>query len=398
MNKLALYLILVTFHFFTLSLAHPSMAHASECSLADTSVQYFGYYGLTDPRDIQEAVDMKNTNIILTSGWAGAAGYPDYTGKFLLGLDAGMLGDGAWFSDWETTGFDRLKYYVNKYEGRIYAFYFDEPHWNNISPELFRKMTKKLRETFPGIGILAIEAYPPLLSDSIPANYYEYVTDLGFDYYFTHYDSTNPAGWDQYLNIHNHLKPHLTNKKLWIVPDGHAPVMNPQYLRWKDAFERYLCFAKDNNAVGIISFIYKTYPQFIELRDLIHPSGAYYDADFRSMHLVAGRAALANYQSTQLNDNTRMCTTHIDPDNSGYCLNQSSVCSFFGNGCNRVNNCANPFTTCLPSNNENRSNPKPGDLNQDGSVNLLDFNLLITNFGNPYTILDFNSIISNFGK
>ena len=41
---------------------------------------------------------------------------------------------------------------------------------------------------------------------------------------------------------------------------------------------------------------------------------------------------------------------------------------------------------------------KPGDLNNDGSVNLLDFNLLISLFGNPYTILDFNAILSNYGK
>ena len=41
---------------------------------------------------------------------------------------------------------------------------------------------------------------------------------------------------------------------------------------------------------------------------------------------------------------------------------------------------------------------KPGDLNNDGKVDIKDFNRLISNFGNPYTILDFNLIISNFGK
>ena len=41
--------------------------------------------------------------------------------------------------------------------------------------------------------------------------------------------------------------------------------------------------------------------------------------------------------------------------------------------------------------------PKPGDLNGDGSVNLLDFNLLITSFGNPYTLAHFNQVIINFG-
>lgn len=55
----------------------------------------------------------------------------------------------------------------------------------------------------------------------------------------------------------------------------------------------------------------------------------------------------------------------------------------------------NPSPSLLPS---PSPSPKPGDLNSDGSVNLLDFNLLITNFGNPYTIFDFNAILSNYGK
>lgn len=40
----------------------------------------------------------------------------------------------------------------------------------------------------------------------------------------------------------------------------------------------------------------------------------------------------------------------------------------------------------------------PGDLNRDGHINLADFNLLIINFGNPYSIFDFNNILRNFGK
>lgn len=39
-----------------------------------------------------------------------------------------------------------------------------------------------------------------------------------------------------------------------------------------------------------------------------------------------------------------------------------------------------------------------GDLNGSGQVDLFDFNLLITNFGNPYTIFDFNQIITNYGR
>jgi hypothetical protein len=42
--------------------------------------------------------------------------------------------------------------------------------------------------------------------------------------------------------------------------------------------------------------------------------------------------------------------------------------------------------------------PLPGDLDGDGHINYVDFNLLITNFGNPYTIFDFNDIVSNYGN
>lgn len=41
---------------------------------------------------------------------------------------------------------------------------------------------------------------------------------------------------------------------------------------------------------------------------------------------------------------------------------------------------------------------KPGDLNGDGSVNLLDYNVLIGSFGTKYTILHFNQILANWGK
>lgn len=36
------------------------------------------------------------------------------------------------------------------------------------------------------------------------------------------------------------------------------------------------------------------------------------------------------------------------------------------------------------------------DFNKDGRVNLLDFNLLIAKFGNPYTLFDFNNLLTNW--
>jgi len=42
--------------------------------------------------------------------------------------------------------------------------------------------------------------------------------------------------------------------------------------------------------------------------------------------------------------------------------------------------------------------PKPGDLNGDGKVDIFDYNILVANFGHPYTIFDYNNLVANFGR
>jgi len=42
--------------------------------------------------------------------------------------------------------------------------------------------------------------------------------------------------------------------------------------------------------------------------------------------------------------------------------------------------------------------PVPGDLNSDDHVNIFDYNLLVSKFGNPYTIFDYNILVENYGK
>ena len=40
----------------------------------------------------------------------------------------------------------------------------------------------------------------------------------------------------------------------------------------------------------------------------------------------------------------------------------------------------------------------PGDLNSDSKVDIFDYNIIVANFGHPYTIFDYNQLVANFGK
>jgi len=47
--------------------------------------------------------------------------------------------------------------------------------------------------------------------------------------------------------------------------------------------------------------------------------------------------------------------------------------------------------------------PLAGDLTETGDVpgdhvNIYDYNILVSNFGNPYTIFDYNDLVGNYGK
>jgi hypothetical protein len=43
------------------------------------------------------------------------------------------------------------------------------------------------------------------------------------------------------------------------------------------------------------------------------------------------------------------------------------------------------------------STGRTGDFNNDGRVNLADYNLLISGFGTTYTLADYNALLSAFG-
>jgi len=56
--------------------------------------------------------------------------------------------------------------------------------------------------------------------------------------------------------------------------------------------------------------------------------------------------------------------------------------------------CQWPNPSPTPSSTPNN----PGDFNQDGSVDIFDYNILIAGFGSEYDIFDYNELVGNYEK
>ena len=85
-------------------------------------------------------------------------------------------------------------------------------------------------------------------------------------------------------------------------------------------------------------------------------------------------------QTTNIYSDLSSCIENLNNENA---INSNNKCYYSAERCGR--DCINNYKL-------------PGDLNNDGTVNILDFNLFISNYNVVYTILDFNNIVINYGK
>lgn len=195
-------------------------------------------------------------------------------------------------SDWQTR-WQQVQSLLSPYKSVIYSFYFDEPNWNGISRADFLTVTKAIHDAYPDKGVMAVEAYPPIGAGTIPTDYYQYVTDIGFDYYFTMYDSTNDTGWSKYLDFYNKFKPYMQNKKVWLIVDGYA-LNKSSADRLSDAFDRYFNFAQSTDSVvGVLVYSYGTGYQY-EIKNYMVANSSLYNPTIRARQIEVGKAIIAN--------------------------------------------------------------------------------------------------------
>lgn len=191
-------------------------------------------------------------------------------------------------------------------------------------------------------------------------NFLQWLTNIdGFNYLTKYSDATAMHFYPQVITtteIANTIGPAFTNvaqyrNKFWITEFGFGKTL-PQYLA---------------NPATIEQSRLSSYHRFMDAINSLN-------------QVVVERAYLYSYEpgiwSIMQNANTPLLSAQIFKEYQPV-VTPSPIASTI----------PSPSATEYPS----------GDLTHDGLVNIYDFNLLISKFGNPYTIYDFNNIVSNFG-
>ena len=161
---------------------------------ASSGLRYYGYYAARlggGPSHLAEVAGRSNLNWVNVSD---ASGYPN-AGTVLSGCAPGscIVNTGFEFFSCDAAG-NNCHLYANyaarwaaeaaavrPYLDKIAAFYvLDEPQWHGATPAEIDTSAQLIKQTFPGIKVMMIEAGPKVTSSlQIPAS----VDWVGFDWY-----------------------------------------------------------------------------------------------------------------------------------------------------------------------------------------------------------------------
>ncbi len=320
---------------------------SSSAYSTNQNLKYFGYMGLDSVEYIQESYKLRSNNIghfsapviIKTAqGNIYEVNKPDLTAKmqaftntyqkaiigvqwvFFADLKAGGNGQGAVLaSNWEKRWNDFLEG-VKGYEDSIYAIYFDEPFYNGVSKDQLLKVLLKIRFDLPKTNLMVVEGYDVLEKALTSyAGILDYITDYGFDYYFTQYPQ---ATFAKYMEYFNKMVAKLPQRmKIWLIPDGFAYNSGTVNSLVRN-FDLYADLAKSNDrVVGMLTFIYKTTDSGLgmNIRDLFDVNNANYSKTLKDKHYYLGQIALTNHKIYK-----RICSG-FSYSNWGSCVNKSQT-------------------------------------------------------------------------
>jgi hypothetical protein len=213
----------------TLSNLEASGVNMSGLALpASSGLRYYGYYAARlggGPSHLAEVAGRSNLNWVNVSD---ASGYPN-AGSVLSGCAPGSCVVNTGFEFFTCPSGGSCHLYPNyaarwqaeaaavqPYLTKIAAFYIlDEPQWQGATPAEIDTSAKLIKQTFPGIKVMMIEAGPKVTSSlKIPSS----VDWIGFDWYCQPFTTIK-----QKLSVLLSLVPASSPQRLFLMPED-APV------------------------------------------------------------------------------------------------------------------------------------------------------------------------------
>lgn len=189
---------------------------------------------------------------------------------------------------------DQLLGILDQYTDVVYTLYYDEPFHVGRTMTDFRLVTSYMRTQRPNLRQMAIEYGGATSSHTVSESYFEYMTDIGIDYYYTFPDFGN-GNFEEFRSRYEASRSFFTGKRVWIIPEGWT-IAGTDSRNLTDALNEYYSFATYNqsrdNIVGILSFSYPVLDfgaghGFV--RDYVVTSSPKYDANFRTISMFIGR-------------------------------------------------------------------------------------------------------------
>ncbi len=287
----------------------------------NVNLNYFGYYSVDadqNNNNITQIKSLKNSNIILVNYNPATAislltKASNANLKVIFHVSPYLL---SYTSNQPTVlrgdYLTLIANMQNQLQGKtsnIHSFYFDEPLWQGVSKSSFRTVTAALRSTFPTIGVMAVEAVAPLRSSQpytspygisnvyIDSTYYEFTTDLGFDYFIYSCQSLDYS----HQSLLNTIGA-MGNQKLWLVPDGAINLScTNSSNNLNGALSYYFNIANNNpRVVGMLPWTYTSYVStqtieqigYIGTKQIFNSSSQYYNQSLRQEHINVGKLVI----------------------------------------------------------------------------------------------------------
>ena len=260
----------------------PTLAWQDMPENTNPNLKYMGLYHMSDYT--QELMDMDIVDITKVDAREVnkiqeyyEAGYQIFIITRYVFFDNGEL-NANWQANWE-----KVKTDIEPYIDKILGFYIDEPWLTGKTKEAFHIACQTVREDFPNkkmMSVMALSSFKKMIVfDIAPIDYFDYCTDLAYDFYPNWNKNTIETQIEYFKN--SRLR---EGQKMWLIPKAFYTVELPgdgnylydqnsqleageERLKWiKGSYEIAVV---DQDIVGIFAFVYSNGNFDLTLRDFL---------------------------------------------------------------------------------------------------------------------------------